>query len=151
MDYTGVENLVVHGSDKGVTWNVTGGTIFTSLTLDGGISTDTFNLGNSRAALPSLYAKVSIDGGKGYNTLHFDDSANNFPSAVTYTLTAGSLTRSGNASNANFGVTFADLAALYLTGSAMPSTFAVQGIAAGTSVQINTSKAGQHGRRRRCE
>jgi hypothetical protein len=142
LDYTLVENVVVHGSDKGATWTVNGGTIFTSLTLDGGNGNDTFNLGNSRAALPSLYAKLAIDGGKGLNTFRFDDSANHFPSSVTYTLTAGGLTRTGNAPNASLTIALADLADLYLTGAASASMFAVQGIAGDTFVEITTSRAG---------
>jgi hypothetical protein len=146
--YGGVKTLNAYGGQGGGNWSVQGGMSGTAINLYGNSGADTFNVGQSSAAL-TLPGPLSVDGGAGSNTLTFDDRASSFSFMNWYNFAAGSITRDGanviggGLFNDNIvSLSYGNVQSLTVWGARSVSSYGVAQIASGTPVTLHTGASG---------
>src|SRR5262249_16350303 len=93
IDYGTTENITLSTGNGNNTVNLTATAAGTTLTVDTGKGSDTFNAGLTGGLLTDLAGAVSVNAGSGSDHLNLSDQ--NFGTATTYTVTASQISRPG--------------------------------------------------------
>jgi hypothetical protein len=138
VQYIGVKSLQLLGRDRGTNFHVLATPAGVTTTIQGGIATDRFTVGDATHSLGGIQGPVTLDGGAGSDSLSFYDGA--APGPEVYIMTAGSLQRyDGNnpfVPDAAL-IQFAALETITLTGGhGASNTFHVYGSPAGGTVDL---------------
>ncbi len=127
----------IYVSGNGFSVEIDGGFgAFGSLTIDGGIGNDAFNVMPFTQNLGALNGiALTFNGGTGSNTLTVNDQNN--PSGENYLASSGG---TGLVLVGNFSVRYRGIQSVTVNGSNDGSTFQVPSIAHGTAVTINAGE-----------
>jgi hypothetical protein len=132
----GVSSLAINGGKGASSYDVEGTLAGTATALNAGSGNDTFTVSAAAQDLDFIAGPLSINGGGGTNRLTLNDQSN-LPSHG-YTLTAGTLVRSGSPT-----ISFSGLTTLTLNGSASGgSVFVISAAPPTTTVTLNGAGAG---------
>ena len=97
VDYSNVQNVSLSTSAGSDTVDITSTALGSMVTIQGGASNDTYNLGGDGSGSVDQFAgDVTIDGGGGTNTVTFNDHSAS--ADCTYVISNGSLVRSSSES-----------------------------------------------------
>jgi parallel beta-helix repeat protein len=127
----GTKNLTISGGPVPNTFTVEGTSAGTSTTINAGSKADVITVGGADNSLDPIQGSITVKGQGGSDTLTVNDQGSS--AAHTYTLTDGSLSRTGAAV-----ITYVTLGTLTVSGGSGGNTFQLQTTAAGPLTTLNS-------------
>jgi hypothetical protein len=132
IEFSGMQSLVIDGSNQNSTWNVLSVNSGMPVTLNGGTGNETFNVAEDDLD-SDIDSNMTINGGDGDDTINFDDSGD---AAGNDNYTVGQLTFSKDVRDFRYN----GIEAINLTGSPQADTFTLNGSPGNTLITLESGQ-----------